>query len=42
MVYLGVNFCSVLALPNVSSCLGLLETIRKNTIVIIDCRYNGS
>lgn len=41
MVYLGVDFCSVLALPNVSSCLGLPETIRKNRIVIIDRRYNS-
>lgn len=42
MVYLGANFCSVFALSNVSSCLGLLEAIRRNTVVVIDHRYNSS
>lgn len=40
MVYLGLNLCSVLALPSVSSCLGLTETIRKNMFVVIDRSYN--
>lgn len=31
---LGGNFCSELVLPNVTPCLGLLEPIRKNPIVI--------
>lgn len=42
VVYLGPNLCSVLALPNVSSRLRFLETIRKNMFVIIDCSYNRS
>jgi len=35
VAYLGANFCSVLALPNVCSCLGLLLLSERTQLLLL-------